>query len=289
MSDKIPEQPPDNIPPDDTVPEAELFLILGLTVVLMIGLSYFIFDYAGKASYIVAEAMIILPAMVYLTVTKRDILSGLRFYPVSWKTAFLSVVIGITVVVLCDEIQRLMEMVFPLPPEIESEISKHMTISGWQDLLLIGLGVVFVTGFAEEALFRGFLQKNLEMKRGVTTAITTTCLAFAVIHLNPWWVVQIVILAFVLGILAWRADSIIPGIIVHIVNNGTGLWSANADVYVIPVYNWKGHVNPIALVIAAVLLYFSMRAFFRETEYLHVEEENSPDAVTPENSSNWTA
>ena len=40
-----------------------------------------------------------------------------------------------------------------------------------------------------------------------------------VISTNPFWAVQIFIMGVIIGFLAWRTDSVIPGIIVHALNN----------------------------------------------------------------------
>ena len=92
-------------------------------------------------------------------------------------------------------------------------------------------------------------------------------LVFSIIHLQPWWMVQQLILAVFLGFLSWRWNSIIPAVIIHAANNMwairniTGLGD-DAFRY----YLWGEHVNPILLVIALVIFWYSFRKTERQCE-----------------------
>jgi membrane protease YdiL (CAAX protease family) len=72
---------------------------------------------------------------------------------------------------------------------------------------------------AEETGFRGYMQAPLEKKYGVTTAIVITSLIFTGIHLSHSWArpiwPHIFFASALLGILAYRTGSLIPGIIGH--------------------------------------------------------------------------
>ena len=52
----------------------------------------------------------------------------------------------------------------------------------------------------------------------------------------------------------------------HCLNNGFALIFANTNPESWNWYNWNGHVNPTVLVIAAGLLFYSAKPFFRLTE-----------------------
>jgi membrane protease YdiL (CAAX protease family) len=76
-----------------------------------------------------------------------------------------------------------------------------------------------VAGVSEEIGFRGYMQLPLEKQYGPVVAIAVTSLLFMLIHLNHSWArpiwPQIVFASILLGILAWRTKSLIPGIIGH--------------------------------------------------------------------------
>ena len=104
-------------------------------------------------------------------------------------------------------------------------------------------------------IFRGFLQKFLEEKWGdPTRAIMVTSLFFTLVHMNPFWAIQIYLLGIVLGYLAWKTRSILPGIFLHALNNGIALIFFVAKDSVDSIYLWGKHVSPLFLLLAIIIL-----------------------------------
>jgi membrane protease YdiL (CAAX protease family) len=76
-------------------------------------------------------------------------------------------------------------------------------------------------GICEETGFRGYMQRPIEQRHGAPIAIVVSSLLFTLLHLNKTWatlgMVPIVFLAgILLGLLAWSAGSLIPGMIGHV-------------------------------------------------------------------------
>jgi membrane protease YdiL (CAAX protease family) len=74
----------------------------------------------------------------------------------------------------------------------------------------------------EETGFRGFMQRPIEERHGLKVAVLISSCIFTALHLTKAWalpgMVPIVFSAgILLGILAWSAGSLIPGIIGHFV------------------------------------------------------------------------
>jgi len=90
----------------------------------------------------------------------------------------------------------------------------------WQAFAIIVMSSI-VAAIAEEAGFRGYMQAPLEKKYGVTVAIVVTSFIFTAIHLSHSWAPpiwpHIFFASVLLGILAYRTGSLIPGIIGHAV------------------------------------------------------------------------
>jgi membrane protease YdiL (CAAX protease family) len=77
-------------------------------------------------------------------------------------------------------------------------------------------------GICEETGFRGYMQQPIERRHGVPTAICVSSVFFMLLHLTKGWaLVGMVPIVFgagvMLGLLAWSAESLIPGMIGHIV------------------------------------------------------------------------
>jgi membrane protease YdiL (CAAX protease family) len=117
-------------------------------------------------------------------------------------------------------------------------------------------GIVVLAPLGEEILFRGFLQKFLEEHwQDVTRAVLVTSLFFAIIHLNPFWLIQIYMLGVILGFLAWRTGSIWAGFILHAANNLVALLFTNYNQVLDDIYTWQGHVAPWILLIGVGCIY----------------------------------
>ena len=76
-------------------------------------------------------------------------------------------------------------------------------------------------GICEETGFRGYMQRPIEQRHGAPIAILVSSLFFTLLHLNKTWatlgMVPIVFLAgLLLGLLAWSAGSLVPGMIGHV-------------------------------------------------------------------------
>jgi membrane protease YdiL (CAAX protease family) len=95
---------------------------------------------------------------------------------------------------------------------------EHMP--GWAAWALIVMGSI-VAAVCEETGFRGYMQGPLQTRYGPKIAIVATSVLFTLIHLSHSWALPILPHIFfasvLLGVLAWRSGSLLPGIIGHAV------------------------------------------------------------------------
>jgi membrane protease YdiL (CAAX protease family) len=93
-------------------------------------------------------------------------------------------------------------------------------IPPWVAWMFIAMSSL-VAGICEEVGFRGYMQVPLEKRFGPRVAIAITSLVFVVFHLNQAWAQPVLLYLFALGalvgILAYAAGSLIPGIVAHVV------------------------------------------------------------------------
>ncbi len=88
--------------------------------------------------------------------------------------------------------------------------------SGWMGILCIAIFGPLV----EELLFRGAITKILLQQYKPLSAILLSGLIFGIFHLNPAQVVVAIPIGFLLAWLYYRTGSILPGLLIHILNNG---------------------------------------------------------------------
>jgi membrane protease YdiL (CAAX protease family) len=93
---------------------------------------------------------------------------------------------------------------------------EHMP--GWVAWALIVMGSI-VAAVCEETGFRGYMQTPLQKRYGPKIAIVATSILFTLIHLSHSWALPILPHIFgasvLLGLLAYRSGSLLPGIIGH--------------------------------------------------------------------------
>jgi membrane protease YdiL (CAAX protease family) len=94
----------------------------------------------------------------------------------------------------------------------------HSQFLKWTAILMSAASA----GICEEIGFRGYMQQPIEQRSGVLPAALISSLFFMAVHLTKAWatlgMIPIVFGAGVLlGLLAWSAGSLLPGMIGHIV------------------------------------------------------------------------
>jgi membrane protease YdiL (CAAX protease family) len=88
--------------------------------------------------------------------------------------------------------------------------------------LFILMSISVLPAVAEETLFRGFLLMGLRRRWPAIWGILLSSVLFSAAHLDLQHAVGVFPLALWLGILTWRSGSILPAMLVHMVNNLIG-------------------------------------------------------------------
>lgn len=209
--------------------------------------------------------MIIIPAVIYVKRKGYSFFEVFRLKPVNIKIVLLSIIIGIGILAPIDELDRILRLLLPMPEEfaeLEKGIGKSLKVTtGYNFAVLFISGTVFAA-IAEEMLFRGFLQGILENSTDITRAVMVTSILFAIVHLWPWMMVQILIIGVILGVMVWKSNSIIPAVIVHFIFNSNSLLLVNFKLEAPEWLVWKGHISPVILIFSILLVYYSFKLFY---------------------------
>jgi len=160
------------------------------------------------------------PLALYLLITgqHRDLRRSLRLHPVSWPLVGLSLLIGLGLwhfdSALAALINNALNYTIPLPPQ-----ALNVTVV---DQVAMLFGVVILAPVVEELLFRGVLQSAYE-RRGPVLAIVSSTVLFIMIHQELAQSIALVPVTLALGYVTWRTDSVVPAIVIHLVNNGQAM------------------------------------------------------------------
>jgi membrane protease YdiL (CAAX protease family) len=127
----------------------------------------------------------------------------------------------------------------------------------WSIIIMASL----VAGICEETGFRGYMQKPLENRFGPVAGISITSLVFAVAHIHQAWasgiLVQIFLISFMIGYLAYSTCSLLPGIIAHVsfdIINFSYWWSDVMGTFERKPISVTGVDNHFIITVSVVLL-----------------------------------
>lgn len=105
--------------------------------------------------------------------------------------------------------------------------------------------------FTEELVFRGVLARSLAARYRPIVGIAISAATFGVFHVFPPQIVSTFVLGLVLGLLAVRSRSIVPSIIVHVLNNAVAVVLAREE---LPALNAWLVAHPVATLSGALVL-----------------------------------
>jgi len=237
--------------------------IFGITIIITIFALFFKSNSVMEGN---ASVLFILGGIVFLVVPifyvrmreyKATELFRLNIPPM--EVLFLSFPLGLSLGVLTDEIDRIIQIFLPTP-EIFLTYLDSLKAETPVDWILLIFGVVIIAAVSEEILFRGFLQVSLEKKGDITRAVILSSVTWTIIHVNPYWAIQIFISGVIIGFLAWRTNSVFPSMIVHATNNFISLLFINYNLENSMDWYFLGdHVSPVVIVLAAGILFVCVR------------------------------
>jgi len=93
------------------------------------------------------------------------------------------------------------------------------TPDGVLEVLALTIPIVFIAPMIEEIVFRGAVHWSLSTKLGPVPTIIITATLFGISHMDPASILPITALGAILGWTRHRSGSIVPGLILHSLNN----------------------------------------------------------------------
>lgn len=149
------------------------------------------------------------------------------------------------------------------------EIYRKLFYSGanWKIIIVIFSGGIFPAIY-EEFLFRGYLQKNLEISRNPIFAILATSLLFTAFHPYVIAFIPLFVTAVYFGYLAYFTNSIWLAMTAHITNNVFSIivlnFQGNNDFS--EVYDYSIQKTILLFIISGVIVLYVYKFFRKEKE-----------------------
>jgi membrane protease YdiL (CAAX protease family) len=185
------------------------------------GLMQFLFGFAVNA--LVTEiGVILIPILVLLKwqaglpKLKLNRIPGLPVFAVA-----LSGVLALAV--LLAQVSYWMELVWPMPELFKASYLAAVTARSPAELVLFVIAAGAVPGFCEEVAFRGFFQQIFAHRFGVHRGVWFAAGAFAVMHVDPWHLIALLLIGAYLGYLFVWTDSLWVPATAHFLNNAASV------------------------------------------------------------------
>jgi len=158
----------------------------------------------------------------------------------------------------------LTEVVARPPEEVTEALKKIVLAQGERPVWLTFLLVAVTPAVCEEVLFRGPILRGLRGSFSPWVAIVIQAAMFSLFHLDLYRLLPTFCLGVMLGWLALRSRSIVPGMIAHLLNNGIVilLSAAGADA---DVEKAKTSQQLVLVLLASTLVLFGIRHVMRST------------------------
>lgn len=188
-----------------------------LVIVASMILLTFITEYitlGNKSSVtMIQEGAALIPALIYVYVTKQNLFKLIRFNKIGALTIVLTVIFAIAIVPLTAVVSGI-SMLF-----VTNAIG-DTAVSMVGNNLVVGLTMIaFIPTVIEETVCRGVIY-NTYKGNNPLKAIILSSLIFGAIHMNFNQFVYATILGFIMAMLLEATNSIIAPMVMHFVLNG---------------------------------------------------------------------
>lgn len=158
----------------------------------------------------------IIPAIIYVIVTKCNIVETFRFKTLPFKDLILVIILGF----LCVPIMNFFGLISGF--FFENNIGNLMTsISSTPYLILMGI-IAFMPAITEEITLRGVILSGYNGKSRFKTAVIIG-LFFGIFHLDANQFLYATVLGFILAYAVRVTGSIFASMIMHFIINGTSV------------------------------------------------------------------
>ena len=165
-------------------------------------------------------AIIATPALMMGVMLTTSFRQTFRMYWPSLKFLGVAAVLAPVLHPLTVELSQFLgQHFFPQLPESAQRAIAPMLDSN-QPWWLVLLAFSIAPGICEELAFRGFILSGFSQRGRTGLAIVMSSVLFGAMHMFPQQVFNAALLGLVLGLLAVRSNSLLPGILFHIMYNG---------------------------------------------------------------------
>ena len=177
--------------------------------------------FAGIANLVLVPqiGLILAPALLMATMLTTSLRKSLRIRMPHWTTLPLAVLLGVTLHPMYVLLAETISYMYPISDQAIAAMkpfSDQISTAPWLSVIFL---MAFVPAICEELAFRGFIFGGLVRQGGRLRAVLITALLFGISHGVLQQSIAATFMGLLLGWIALRTGSVLPGILIHLTNN----------------------------------------------------------------------
>jgi len=182
----------------------------GTLVMLIISAGILSIFFKLTVVLIVGQLLVIVPALLWITIRRLPLQATFRLYPISARTALWSILIGLA----CWPVVAGMAILLEKPLLLIGPYPASPLPSGWVESIVYALTYIVIAPLTEEPIYRGFILQAW-LRRGMWVGIVFSGFLFGLLHSQIAPLLPLTLLGIVLGLLAYRSQSVLSSILAH--------------------------------------------------------------------------
>ncbi|TWU40878.1 ABC transporter permease subunit/CPBP intramembrane protease [Novipirellula artificiosorum] len=163
--------------------------------------------------------MILAPTLLMATVLTTSLRKSLRIRMPYWPTLPLAVLLGASLHPLYVTLASWINQMYPVSEQAAAAMkpfAEQITTAPWLSVVFL---MALVPAVCEELAFRGFIFGGLQRGKNAVRAVVVTAILFGISHGVLQQSIAATVMGLLLGFIALRTGSVLPGILLHLTNN----------------------------------------------------------------------
>ena len=195
---------------------SDVWFVVAVTVLLMLYVGSLLQIRFGLAGVFGTQMILLLVPLFLVIYTKRDIRQTYGFARTNAVNFLGGALISVGMVLLNLVITAALMKLFPQSTENMETVFSDLFESNVVAAFLV---IAVTPAVCEEMLFRGVIMRSMKAKYRASSAIAITAVLFGLYHMSLVKFIPTGFIGLLLCLVAWKADSIYPAMLMHFINN----------------------------------------------------------------------
>ncbi len=195
---------------------SDVWFVVAVTVLLMLYVGSLLQIRFGLAGVFGTQMILLLVPLFLVVYTKRDIRQTYGFARTNAVNFLGGALISVGMVLLNLVITAALMKLLPQSTENMETVFADLFESNVVAAFLV---IAVTPAVCEEMLFRGVIMRSMKAKYRVSSAIAITAVLFGLYHMSLVKFIPTGFIGLLLCLVAWKADSIYPAMLMHFINN----------------------------------------------------------------------